>query len=67
MPAAPDNKYAAKPANQRVNAAITIRGTIAERHAWKGAHAGQQMSWNDWCRQALNRAALQGVELTTKA
>lgn len=60
MSAAPKNKYAQKDPKEVVKSAITIRGTIAEQAAWKAAHKGSSVSWNDWCRNALNKASGKG-------
>ena len=56
MPAPKNNKHAAKPADKKVNAAVIVRGTPAERAAWKCAASGGK--WNSWARAALNDATL---------
>jgi hypothetical protein len=55
MPAPKDNKFAQKADGERVAFPVNVRGTAAERKAWRKAAAGQK--WNEWARAALNNSA----------
>lgn len=54
MPAPKGNDFAAKDDGDRIAFPVNVRGTQAERKAWRKAAAGQK--WNDWGRDALNGA-----------
>jgi hypothetical protein len=55
MSAAPNNTNALKPSSERIAYVVKIRGTHAERKAWRKAACGGK--FNTWAREALNRAA----------
>lgn len=55
MPAPKGNNFAVKADGERVAFPVNVRGTAAERKAWRKAAAGQK--WNEWARDALNRSA----------
>lgn len=52
MSAPPNNTNAAKPNNEQVKFPVIVRGTRAERRAWRKAARGQK--FNTWARVALN-------------
>jgi hypothetical protein len=55
MPAPKGNNFAGKEDGERVAFPVNVRGTKAERQAWRKAAAGQK--WNEWARAALNNSA----------
>lgn len=55
MSAPKNNRNATKPAADKVASPVIVRGTEAERKAWKKAAAGHK--FNNWARTALNQAS----------
>lgn len=62
MSAAPNNTNAVKPDEAKLEFPVTIRGTKAERRAWRKAAAGGK--FNAWGRIVLNLAARIEAETT---
>lgn len=54
MSAPKNNRNATKPAADKVASPVIVRGTEAERKAWKQASTGHK--FNNWARTALNQA-----------